>query len=83
MQVTVEIPDSVQERLGKDASEIPRWLLERAGLEAYRSREITGYELRQMLGIRSRLELDGFLKRHGVYLEYTPEDAARGFASDR
>jgi hypothetical protein len=37
---------------------------------------MSGYELRLMLGIKSRLELDAFLKTHGVYLEYTEEDFA-------
>jgi hypothetical protein len=74
MQVTVHIPDSIGARLGNDPEAIPQWLLEKAGLEAYRAREISGYELRLMLGIKSRLELDAFLKAHGVYLEYTDED---------
>ena len=76
MQVTVHIPDSIGARLGNDPEAIPRWLLEKAGLEAYRAREISSYELRLMLGIKSRLELDAFLKAHGVYLEYTDEDFA-------
>ena len=70
MEVIVHIPDSIGERLGKNAEAIPRWLLEKAGLEAYRSKEISGYELRLMLGIPSRLELEAFLKMHGVYLEW-------------
>jgi hypothetical protein len=74
MEVTVQIPDTIRQRLGKNRDEIPRWLLEKAGLEAYRSREISGYELRLMLGMTSRVELDDFLKRHGVYLEYSDED---------
>lgn len=74
MEVTVHIPDTIGVRLGNDPEAIPRWLLEKAGLEAYRSGEISGYELRLMLGITSRLELDAFLKMHGVYLEYTEED---------
>lgn len=74
VEVTVQIPDAIHKRLGKDAEEIPRWLLEKAGLEAYRSREIGGYESRLMLGMKSRIELDGFLKTHGVYLEYTDDD---------
>jgi Uncharacterised protein family (UPF0175) len=74
MDVTVHIPDTISARLGMDTAEIPRWLLEKAGLEAYRAREISGYELRLMLGLKSRLEVDAFLKAHGVYLEYTDED---------
>src|SRR5437867_11242443 len=83
MEVTVHIPDSIGERLGKDAEAIPRWLLEKAGLEAYRSREISGYELRLLLGMKSRLELDAFLKTHGVYLEYTNEDFAHDAETSR
>ncbi len=76
MEVTVQIPDMIRDRLGKDRDELPRWILEKAGLEAYRSREISSYELRLMLGITSRNELDAFLKRHGVYLEYSEDDFA-------
>ena len=83
MEVTVHIPDTIGKRLGEDADAVPRWLLEKAGLEAYRSREISGYELRLMLGLKSRLELDAFLKAHGVYLEYTDEDFAHDAETSR
>lgn len=76
MEVTAHIPDTISAKLGNDREAIPQWLLEKAGLEAYKSREISGYELRLLLGLTSRLELDAFLKRHGVYLEYTDEDFA-------
>ena len=83
MEVTIQIPDIIGERLRKDAGDVPRWLLEKAGLEAYRSREISAYELRLMLGMTSRFELDAFLKTHGVYLEYTDEDFAHDAETSR
>ena len=83
MDVTVHIPDTISARLGMDTAEIPRWLLEKAGLEAYRAREISGYELRLMLGLKSRLEVDAFLKTHGVYLEYTDEDFSHDAETSR
>ena len=83
MEVTVHIPDSIGDRLGKDSEAIPRWLLEKAGLEAYRSREISGYELRLMLGMKSRLALDAFLKTHGIYFKYTEEDFAHDAETSR
>lgn len=83
MEVTVQIPDAIRQRLGKNRDEIPRWLLEKAGLEAYRSREIGAYELRLMLGMTSRIELDTFLKRHGVHLEYSDEDFAHDAETSR
>ena len=83
MEVTVQIPDAIGARLRKDTDDVPRWLLEKAGLEAYRSREISSYELRLMLGMKSRFELEAFLKAHGVYLEYTDEDFAHDAETSR
>ena len=83
MEVTVHIPDLISKRLGKNTEDIPQWLLEKAGLEAYRSREISSYELRLLLGIKSRIELDAFLKTHGVYIEYTEEDFAHDAETSR
>jgi hypothetical protein len=83
MEVTVHIPDTIGARLSKDTGDVPRWLLEKAGLEAYRSRESSSYELRLMLGMKSRFELDAFLKTHGVHLEYTDEDFAHDAETSR
>jgi uncharacterized protein UPF0175 len=66
MKVALSIPDAVQRRLGKSADEIPRWLLEKAALEAYRSGEISTHDLRLMLGFKNRAQLDGSLKANGV-----------------
>ena len=45
---------------------------------------MSGHQLCQLLDIPSRHDLDGFLKRHGVPLEYTIEDFEReGAASAR
>ncbi len=56
--------------------------MEALALEAYRQRRISGYQLRTLLGISSRYELDGFLKQHEVY-DYTPEDFDRDLATIR
>jgi Uncharacterised protein family (UPF0175) len=47
--------------------------LESLALEALRAGRITEVELRHMLGL-ARVELDGFLKAHGIYQEYTLAD---------
>jgi hypothetical protein len=54
-----------------------RAALEALGVEAYREHRITGYQLQKLLGIQSRYELDGFLKQHQVWLEYSAEDFER------
>ena len=42
---------------------------------------VTGHQLCNLLGIPSRQDLDEFLKRHGVPLEYTIEDFEREAAT--
>jgi hypothetical protein len=39
--------------------------------------------MRRLLGLGSRVEVDAFLKRHGVYLEFTVEDVERDTESSR
>jgi hypothetical protein len=77
MQITVEIPDELASRLVPAGQDPSRGALEAIGIEAYRQHRITGYQLRQLLGIESRYELDGLLKQHQVWLEYSSEDFER------
>jgi hypothetical protein len=46
-------------------------------VEAYRAHRLTGAQLRRVLGIPSRCELEAFLKERGVSLKYTLEDFRR------
>lgn len=43
-------------------------------LTAYRERKISAAQLRHLLGYETRMEVDAFLKKHGVELEYTLEE---------
>ena len=69
MQITLELPDDVAQ--GQD---LPRVLLESFALEGYRSGRLTEEQVRKILGFGTRIQVDGFLKEHGVYLDYTLED---------
>ena len=80
MQITVTLPDDLVAPLLPPGQQPARAALEALGLEAYRQRRITGYQLRTLLGIPSRYELDGFLKQHEVY-DYTIEDFDRDLAT--
>jgi hypothetical protein len=82
MQITVDIPDDLAAVLAPAGQDPARAALEALGLEAYRERRITGYQLRMLLGIPSRYELDGFLKEHQVY-DYTIEDFEKDLATIR
>ncbi len=78
MRIVLEIPDELTPP-GQDPS---RAALEAIGLEAYRQRRISGYQLRMLLGISSRYEFDGFLKEHQVF-DYTIEDFEKDLAGIR
>ena len=77
MQVTIDIPDQFAEQLAPAEQDPARSALEAMAIEAYRDHRLTGYQLLQLLGIGSRYELDGFLKKHQVWLEYSIEEYER------
>jgi hypothetical protein len=73
MQVNIQIPDDIGRCLTEAGGDLSRTALESVALEALRAGRITEVQLRKMLGL-ARIELDGFLKAHGIYQEYTLED---------
>jgi hypothetical protein len=77
MTITVEIPDEFAGQIVAVGQEPARQALEDMAVEAYRAHRITGAQLRRLLGIPSRYELDVFLKKRGVWLEYTLDDFRR------
>jgi len=81
MQITLEVPDEIVQRLG--AEDLPRALLESFALEGYRSGTLTEEQVRKILGYGTRMQVDGFLKEHGVYFDYTLEDLDRDTETSR
>jgi predicted HTH domain antitoxin len=79
MRISLDIPDNLVRQLAEKGQDLSRAALEALAIDAYRMNRITGLQLRNLLNIPSRHELDGFLKHHGVPLEYTIED----FEQDR
>jgi len=73
MEITVSIPDELAAGLIPSGQEPSRVVLEALALEAYRKRRMTGYQLRTLLGISSRNDLDLFLQEHKVE-KYTIAD---------
>ncbi len=74
MEITIQLPDPLAERLRGSWQDLPRHALEALAADAYRQGVLTGAEVQELLGIRSRYELDGFLKRAGAVLEYSVAD---------
>ncbi|GAA6618507.1 UPF0175 family protein [Scytonema sp. NUACC26] len=77
MQITVEIPDEIANRLDQAWGSLSRRLLEVIVADAYRCGEISTSEVRQILQLESRLETHAFLKRMGVYLNYDATELER------
>jgi hypothetical protein len=77
MRVTLNIPDDLAPHFTRPGQDLARTVLEGAAVEAYRMRRLTGAQLRCLLGLASRYELDGLLKARRVWLEYTIEDLKR------
>ncbi len=82
MQITLDIPDELAATFALPGQDPARAVLEAIGLEAYRQRRISAYQLRIFLGIASRWDLDAFLKERQVET-YTAEDFEHDLASIR
>jgi Uncharacterised protein family (UPF0175) len=72
MNLTVQIPDDLASRLSAAGGDLAR-----RALEEYKSGHITQAELRRLLCFGTRYQVDGFLKAHDVWIDYTLEDARR------
>jgi hypothetical protein len=84
MIATLEIPEGLAERLGVvSADDLPRAAFEALTIDALRRKRIDEREAGQILGITDRYARDGFLKRHGIEIDYTWDDLERERAAFR
>ena len=74
MEGTVQIPDDLAARLNEGGGDLARRALESFAADEYRNGRIHKPDLRRLFGFETSYEIDGFLKTHGVYDEYTLED---------
>jgi hypothetical protein len=82
LRITVTVPDELVAHLlpaGQDPASAD---LEALAIAVYRQRRPTGYQFRSLLGVPSRYELDGILKKHRVE-KYTAEDFEHDLATLR
>jgi len=74
MRVDFEVPDDLAQQFGAEPGAINRAAAEALALEGVRTGKLTVYQARLLLGIRTRYEMDGFLKARGVSLPETLEE---------
>jgi hypothetical protein len=72
VDVTFQIPDELVSS-GTAAVDLSRRALEAFVLEELRAGRITEVQLCDLLSL-ARIQVDGFLKSHGVFEDYTLED---------
>jgi len=80
MTVTLEVPDDIAQALASHG-DLSRRALEAFALEEYKSGRLSQARLRRLLGFQTRYELDGFLKEHGVLIDYPVEEFDREMES--
>ena len=73
MEVILHVPEDVARVFAADPCGLTRAALDALALEGVRSGKLTSAQARRLLGIRSRYEMDGFLKAHGIFLPATIE----------
>ena len=73
MHVHLDVPEEVARQFAAEPGGIARVAIEALAIEGVRSGKLTVRQAREMLGIRSRYEMDGVLKAHGVPLPTTLE----------
>ena len=74
MQITIEIPDDIAQRLAQAIDNLPQRALESLVVEAYRDELLTHAEVGRILNLSSRWDTDAFLKQAGADLHYDPAD---------
>lgn len=83
MEVRIQIPDDVAAEIQSNGGDLPRNVLEAYALEGYKSGQLSAYQVQEILGFETPMEVDGFLKGHGVYLDYTEETLDEDLATSR
>ena len=82
MQVTVDIPDDLASCLVPSGHDAARSLLEESAAAAYRDRRLTMEQLRRLLGMETRMDVNAFLLQHGIS-DYTVKDLDQDLATLR
>jgi len=77
MEIVLRIPDEVASRVAETGADLERQALEAWVADNFRRGTLTKADLRTLLGLQSLNEIDGFLKAHDVYEEYTLDDLDR------
>jgi hypothetical protein len=74
MAVRIELPEDIEHHLETKWGNLPRHALEALAMAGYRARVLSRSQVRRMLGFETGAEVDEFMKRAGVPIDYTLND---------
>lgn len=74
MEVTINLPEDVARVFLANGENIEREVLEATAIEGYREGKLSQAQVRRMLGFATDMQVDAFLKKHKIFLEYDLED---------
>lgn len=77
MEISISVPDDIAHDLRSQWRDLPRHALEALAADSYRRGVLTAGQVRRLLDLPTRLDVDAFLKEAGAYLHYTEEDLDR------
>jgi predicted HTH domain antitoxin len=88
MDVAFSLPDDLARHLQERWGDLPQRALESLAVQAYRDGSLTLGEVRALLGHKTRMETETFLKDKGALLDYSEDELERDLdaalrASDR
>ena len=75
--ITLSLPQEIAIQLAANGEDLSRMALEALAIQEYRASKLSTAQLQRVLGFETRVEVDDFLKKHGVELEYTFADLER------
>ena len=81
MEIIVNLPDKLTEKVGSQWGDLSQKIVDSLALEAYRSKIISTAELGEILNLNTRWEINNFLQKSGVFLNYEAEDLAEDLAT--
>ena len=76
MRIWVDVPDAIGDRVAAPGQDLSEAAFHALVIDAYRMGRLTEHELREVLDLPTRDAVGGFLKAHGVLLDYSVEDLA-------
>jgi len=77
MQLHLNVPEEIARNFGDDIRSVERPALEALALEGIRSGSLSRGQVRRLLGLQTRYDVDGFLKAHGLAVQESLEEVQR------